>query len=149
MPFWISKAALDSQPPIQRKAYWDSLHQRTHYTSFLRCNVCFHRAAVEQTIACDTMQMAGKTSPAMGPLKTPYENSCTCTRNFETSIIIIIFSLRLGSNFASLNTPCTGKKTSCFSSYLKVSGEFNAVGLQEKKKTPNTTAPVFAFFSPS
>lgn len=38
-------------------------------------------------------------------------------QNFETSTTIINFPLRLGNNFASLNTPCTGKKT-CFSNQL-------------------------------
>lgn len=146
MPFWISKAALDTQSPIQRKAYWDSLHQKTRYTSFLRCNACFHSAALEQTTACDMMQRAGRSCPAMGPLKTPYENSCTCTRNFETSTMITNFPLRLGNNFASLNTPCTRRKT-CFSNELPQGKWWTLCGRTSRnKKTPNTTAQISSFF---
>lgn len=58
-----------------------------------------------------------KNLSSKGTPEDTYENSCTCTRNLETSTMIINFPLRLGNNFASLNTPCTGKKT-CFSDQL-------------------------------
>lgn len=91
------------------------------------------------------MQMAGRTSLAMGPLKTPYENSCTCTRNFESSTIVINFPLRLGNNFANLNTPHTENKTCSSKQLPQGNGELYAAGLQEIKKTI-TTAQLSFFF---
>lgn len=135
MPSWISKPALASQPPIQRKAYWDSLHQQIQRTSFLGFSAHFYPWALEQNTTRDMMQVASRTSPPLGLLKTSHQDSCTYTRNCRASTMLINFPLSPGNNFASLNTPCTGKNPPVSAiSYHKVSGELYAAGLSEIKK---------------
>lgn len=122
--FWISKLALASQPPTQRKAYWDSLHQQIQCKSFPRVSVHFKHAALHQPIAYDLMQLAAGISPALGPLKTSQQGSCSYTSNYRTRTTLTSFPLNPDNYSASFNTPREWGKTQVSAiSYYKVSGE--------------------------